>query len=134
MVHVLDQRHQLGAFVTDTRFARFHYFKPILRRLNRCVGRVIGEVHEDRVVFALSIVDVVDTPFGNLIGRVARRSEHFTVFAKVIDAVAAVLVVVVDHVTQEAFEIVETAAIRRIGFLKAEMPFADERRMVACAF
>ena len=55
VVHVLDQRDQLGSLVADARFARFHFFEPILRRLNRCVRCVVGEIHEKRFILSLRL-------------------------------------------------------------------------------
>ena len=133
MIHVLDQRHQLGTFVADARFAGLHFFKPILRRLDRCVRCVIGEIHKERAVFALAIIDVVDTPFGDQVGRVAGRIDLLSVLAEIIDTVPTVLVIVVDHVAEEALEMIETAPVWRVRLLKTKVPFADERRVIASA-
>ena len=131
VVHVLDQRDQLGSLVADARFARFHFFEPILRRLNRCVRCVVGEIHEKRFILSFAIVHVIDAPLGDEIGCVAGRVDLPAVFAEVIDAVTTVLVVVVDHVAKEALEIIETASVRCVGFLEAEVPLADDRCVVA---
>ena len=131
VVHVLDQRDQLGSLVADARFARFHFFEPILRRLNRCVRCVVGEIHEKRFILSFAIVHIIDAPIGDEIGCVAGRVDLPAVFAEVIDAVTTVLVVVVDHVAKEPLEIIEAAAVWRVGFLEAKVPLADDRRVVA---
>ena len=130
MIHVLDQRHQLGTFVADARFAGLHFFKPILRRLDRCMWCVIGEVHKERAVFALAIIDVVDTPFGNQVGRVAGRIDLKAVLSEIIDTVPTMLVIVVDHVAEETLEMIETAIVRYVRFLKAKVPFTDKRSVI----
>ncbi len=130
VVHVLDESHQPGALVTDARFARLHLYEPILRRLNRCMWCVIGEVHKERAVFALAIIDVVDTPFGNQVGRVAGWIDLTAVLSEIIDTVPTMLVIVVDHVAEETLEMIETAIVRYVRFLKAKVPFTDERSVI----
>ena len=80
---------------------------------------------------SFAIVHAIDAPLGDEIGCVAGRVDLPAVFAEVIDAVTTVLVVVVDHVAKEAFEIIETASVRCVGFLEAEVPLADDRCVVA---
>ena len=133
VVHVLDERHQPGALVTDARFAHLHLFEPILRRLNRRVRCVVSEVHEERGFFALAAVHMVDAPLGNQVGGVAGRVDLTAVFAEIIDTVPTVLVVVVDHVAEETLEMIETAPVRCVRFLKSKVPFADERRVITSA-
>ena len=133
VVHVLDERHQPGALVTDARLARLHLFEPILRRLNRRVRRVVSEVHEERGFFAFAIVESVDGPFAEQVGGVAGRIDLLSVLAEIIDTVPTVLVVVVDHVAEETLEMIETAPVRRVRLLKAKVPFADDGRVITSA-
>jgi hypothetical protein len=68
----------------------------------------------------------LDRPVAEQVGAVAGRVDLLRAQAHIVDAVAAVRVIVVDHVTQETVEVVETALVRRVGGFEPEVPLADE--------
>ena len=107
VVHVLYERDQLGPFGADARLAGLHFFEPIGRRLDRRVRRVVGEVHEKRLLLPLAAIHVIDAPLGDQVGGMAGRIDLPAVFPEVIDAVTPLCVVGVDHVAEKALEIVK---------------------------
>ena len=125
VVEVLDERDEFGAFGSDAIFTGLHFFKPIFGRLDRGVGRVVGQVEEERVFGILAGGEVVLGPVGKNVSGVAFGIHLFFIEAHVVLSVTAVLVVVVHHIAEEAVEVIETAGVG-VGFvIEPEVPFSD---------
>ena len=131
VVHVLDESDELGALFGNSFFAFDHFFEPIKRRLDRGVGRIVGEIEEEGVFLVLSFGKVALGPPGENIGGMALGIHLFLVEAHVVLIVTAVVVVVVHHVAEETVEVIEAARVGMRFVIQSEVPFADGGGVVA---
>ena len=131
MIEMLNERDELCALVRDTFLASFYFFVPIIWGLNRSVWSVVSEIHEEWLFAQLAIIEIINSPCGKQICRMSGWVNFLFVFAEVINAVPTVFVIIVNHVAQEALEIIEPAFVGRVRCFKPKMPFANNRCMVA---
>ena len=130
-IEVLDQRDQLGAFLRYARLALLHLLQPLRRRLDRVVGRVVGQVEEERPSGFGRASKIFARPAGEDVRRVALGIDDFLVAPHEVVAVTPVRPVIVHHVAEKAVKEIKAPLGRRVGRADAEMPFADQRGVVA---
>ena len=118
-------------FGWQARLALLHFFEPVGGWLHRKVRRVVGQVQEKRGFILGPFLHVIHRPLGKQIRGVARRVDGLLVFAHIVDVVAAFVHVVVHHVAEPAVEVVEAALGGRVGRFQAQVPLADDGRVVA---
>ena len=82
-----------GARWRDIGLARAHFLEPILRRLNRRMRGVVGQVEEERFFSIRPLFEILDRPVAEEIGGVAVGFDLFLVVAHVVDAMTTMRVV-----------------------------------------
>ena len=90
----------------------------------------IAQIKKKGLVGGL-LFDEVGGPAGEEIRRVTFGVDFLAIQMHVIDAVAAMVVIVVHHVAQESVEVIESAIVGEVRRFETEMPFSDHVGMVA---
>ena len=133
-VEMLDKRDVARALFLHLRRALLHFCQPFGGRLHREMGRVVGEIEEERLIRGLRPpAQIGGRPVGKQIGGVAYRLDHLVVTAHVVVAVAQMRRVAVHHVAEKPVEVGEAALVRRVGRFKTEVPLADDGGVIARA-
>ena len=58
----------------------------------------------------------------------------FFILTHPVDAIAAVRIIVVHHVSQKSFELVKPSAVGDVGLIKSKVPFANDGCLIARFF
>ncbi len=106
-------------------------FQPIGRRLNRSVRRIVGELEEKRPLVVLAVVQKVDRPSGEEVGRVPLRIDGVQVVAEIVDPVPLMCHIVVHHVAEPAVKDLEASRVGHVGRREPQVPFPDQGRRIA---
>ena len=131
VVEVLDHSHTQCALLRDARFSLLHFRQPLRRRLYREMRSVVGQIEKEGRQGFRALAQVVARPTGENLRGVTDGRNDLAVAAHVIVPLPEVRRVAVHHVVEEAVEEVEAAVVGQRGRGEAEVPFADERGVIA---
>ena len=123
---MLDQRCAAGLDLRKIWRTLANATQPFFRRLDRSVRRVIRKEKKERRVLLLPSAEEFDRPFGEEVGRVARRFDLLHIVPHVIDAMTQMRVVIVHHVAKKAAKQIEAALRRDVRRRKTQVPFAHQ--------
>ena len=133
-IQMLNQRHQSGPFVRQSRFPLLHPRQPLWRWLDRVVRGVISQVEEEWLARFGPFLQILTSPIGKYIRRVPLGINHLLVAAQEIVTVPQMRPIIVHHVPQETVEEIKPALGGGVWRMDAEMPFPYERRVVPRRF
>ena len=133
-VHMFDQSDVAYALIGGIGLSFSNAIDPFVWWLDGGMRCVVGEGEEKGLVLLCSVLDMVDRPLGEQIRGVAFRMDLGGIELHIIDAVAQMGEVIVHHIAEEAFEVVESSVTGVAVAIESQMPLADQGRVIARLF
>ena len=95
------------------------------------MGRIVGQVQEERLFVRCPILQVVQGPVGKQIGGMSFGINYFLVQSHPVHSSPQVGPVIVHHIPQKTFEVIEPTVVGGIGSFETQVPFPDDGCVVA---